>query len=385
MDNESLLAGLVGWATEDALIEPSVFDCNYYTSCDKSIGGTLCRGEGCKMSYVGRQYGSTAIDGGFRLVIVGIDHGEKKGANFDKHRKFVEDYYQRDGDRLGPQYKGVVKIAASVFGRSGAYCLKNCTRSCQKSRDPNAIQCVIDRIVQPNNVKCAPCNTDSPDTQATLIMKTNCTHHLAAELKLLKPNVVVFQGVGARGVVIPILETCGVQTEAIEDVQDNYGPVLYRSTPSGTHFLFLYHPSHGWLDRQWDKVVEPALRYLRNEQVIPTLGFKLTMADDVIQSAADRAGSAEAQLEENRKQGTPVDNVSSLGSAARSARDTIANFDILTNSNGKLHFKHPSLGPGTIAAEDLEKCEFRVVEQRTGAATLYVSVDELLGAGWVSD
>jgi len=100
-------------------------------------------------------------------------------------------------------------------------------------------------------------------------MKANCAHHLIDELKLLKPHLTVFHAVDARWVVRPALEDAGLELTPADSTPDNHGPVLYEVKGLGTHFLFLLHPSHGWLDRQWDAVVEPNLDYLRSKSVIP--------------------------------------------------------------------------------------------------------------------
>src|SRR5216117_222869 len=141
MNNDALMADLSRWAREDARIDPNAFGCRFYDQCNASIGGALCRGKFCMMSYVGRHYGD---DGTFRLAVVGMDHGDPKGGNFDQRREGIEAVYQHCRDnRLNPHYEGVVKTAMAVFGSAGNHC--RCTTSCQKLREPSAF-CVIDRI-----------------------------------------------------------------------------------------------------------------------------------------------------------------------------------------------------------------------------------------------
>ena len=68
---QNTIRQLEAWANNDALIAPDHFACPHYGGCNASINQELREGEGCCMSYVGPQY-----DSGFRLAIVGMDHGE---------------------------------------------------------------------------------------------------------------------------------------------------------------------------------------------------------------------------------------------------------------------------------------------------------------------
>lgn len=269
MNNDALMAELNRWAREDARIDPHAFDCRHYDSCNSSVGGTLWRGKGCQMTYIGRHYGSGAAGEVFRLMLVGIDHGEKGGADFDECRRGIECWYQDGGKNFNPDYKGVVKTAATIFGSAGQYCRQMCTAACQKSRDPAAAQCVIDRIARANSVKCTPENTAGRTSRATWPMKLNCAHHLMRELRLLKPRLVVFHGVSARWIVLPELKSCGLDASAVGDISDRHGPVLYELPALGARLLFLYHTSRNWLAKQWEPIVVPAVQYMREKGIVP--------------------------------------------------------------------------------------------------------------------
>ena len=143
--------------------------------------------------------------------------------------------------------------------------MTSCTRSCATTNDED---CVIKRIAQPNLVKCAPHTQSNRTARASWIMKVNCARHLVTEFRILRPELVVFHGVESRWIIRPEFERVGVDLDPIEMCADTYGPVLYRSTELGAHFLFLYHPSHGWLDRQWSQV-ESWIGYLRERALIP--------------------------------------------------------------------------------------------------------------------
>jgi hypothetical protein len=269
MNNDALIAELNRWARNDAQIEPSAWKCSYYGDCKASLDGFLDPGTGCQMSYIGRRYRSDTIDESFSLMLVGIDHGEKGGADYSECRQGIEDWYQIGGTKFNPDYKGVVKIASNIFGRAGQYCSGNCSKTCRKSTDPDFAQCVIDRICRANSVKCTPSNTTSRKSRATWNMKQNCAHHLLDEIRIVKPDLIVFQGVDARFVVRPEFAACGLDLKAVGGICDRHGPVIYESKALGTRLLFLYHSAYGHLDRQWKSVVVPALDYLRDQNVIP--------------------------------------------------------------------------------------------------------------------
>jgi len=133
--------------------------------------------------------------------------------------------------------------------------------SCQKSR-------VIDRIAQPNVVKCVSATITDRESEATTTMWANCANHLVAELKILRPELVVFHGVNARWAVLAAIQIDNLTS--IGNVDDSHGHSLFFDWPAlGTRLLFLSHPSHGWLDKQWDTVVVRALEYLRGKGLIP--------------------------------------------------------------------------------------------------------------------
>jgi hypothetical protein len=261
MDNASLMAELIRWAREDARIDPGTFDCRFYSACNAH--GQLCHGEYCSMSFIGRQFGE-----GFRLAVVGMDHGDRETANFADRRKGIEDAYQpRGAGWLNPHYQGTVKVAAAVLGSADcAGCAENA--KCQRSR---GVACVIDRIAQPNVVKCVPVTQEGRQSKATATMWGNCAHHLVAELRLLRPELVIFLGADARWAVPNAIQP--EVLDAIEGIEDRNGqPALYNWPALNMHLLFLCHPSsrpRTLFDREWDKTGLAALDYLRARGLIP--------------------------------------------------------------------------------------------------------------------
>jgi hypothetical protein len=150
----------------------------------------------CLMSYVGRDYGGPGVFP--RLALVGMDHKFRIGGGFMARRLGIEKCYQNGGDEFNEHYKGVVKTAAAVFGSAGGFCQRMCRKFCQKSRALPSLRhpacCVLDRIAQPNAVKCVSKLATDSTCKATGPMWDNCAHHLVAELRILRPEVVIFHG-----------------------------------------------------------------------------------------------------------------------------------------------------------------------------------------------
>jgi hypothetical protein len=279
MSNETIVAKLTSWAEQEARIFPDVSTCRFYSECNTN---GILSGKHCMMSYLGREY----LNGNdsFRLAIVGIDHAERESGSFEDRQRVIEYWYQSGRARFNQHYKGVAKTAAAVLGAEGAYCLRNCTHTCQKSHDPSA-PCVLDRIVQPNMIKCVPDHALDRNSKATGTMWSNCANHLIAELRMLRPHLAVFHGAKARWFVLPAVRP--ESPNPVEDVSDRHGPVLYEwpslrapvsdrhgpvlyEWPSlRAHLLFLHHPARSQLDRQWDTVVAKAIAYLRAKGAIP--------------------------------------------------------------------------------------------------------------------
>lgn len=245
---------LAAW-TRSAAIDPECFACVHSVECQASCKGTLEP----MMTYVGRSYGSR-----LRMALVGMDHGEPERATVEQRQAGITRSYQELRCNFNPHYRGVVRTAGACLGAFGRSCREECLKRC-RGRGAN---CVLDVIAQPNLVKCVPNTVHNRTSLTTDVMRHNCAGHLVAELKILQPSFIVFHGVKARGAFLPAL---GTGATAVSDICDRHGPVIYRSAELDAHLLFLDHPSRGWLERQWGAVVEPALRWLRERDVIPNV------------------------------------------------------------------------------------------------------------------
>jgi len=273
--NDDLLKKLTNWARARKILPPHEFKCPKYEECNLSHGDRypLDHGNTCLMSYVGPEYGLPVPGGKFRLVIVGQDHGcTDLHGDYADCREGREEYYYRNRKRFNQHYRGVIKTAAAILGETGQYCLKECwnDRKCAGAKPPGGRRCVLLSFAQPNLVKCV----SAPDmtSLATPIMYGNCSRHLVHELDVLTPSLVVFHGSGAQGLFCDAVENeGGKRPTPVEGSPTSWGrEILFRVLRDDFKYyvLFLYHPSRGWLAKQWSEV-ELALKWLRAKGAIP--------------------------------------------------------------------------------------------------------------------
>jgi len=99
-------------------------------------------------------------------------------------------------------------------------------------------------------------------------MRVNCARWLLEELELLKPTIIVFHDRHAQWVLKQAYESQGwTQTPFPGDTTGLLHEVA--KGPLRADVLYLHHPSRGWMDRQWEGAVEPALALLRTTERIP--------------------------------------------------------------------------------------------------------------------
>ena len=270
---DDLLPRLGDWARDTGIL-PKHFKCPFYDECNSSLQKkrlSLDGGRTCHMSYIGREYGQT-----FRIVLIGMEPVSEGDyfvyEDFAKCRKGIEEFFYGGKERFNPHYQGVIRTAAAALGDEGRYCGETCApdRKCSGlSRGDQ--RCVLLAIAQANLVKCAPKKEDdNRDAAATPVMRLNCQRHLLHEIETLQPGLVVFHFADARW---DVLESEGWNLmEVAEATEDSYGAVIkVLKTPNlECPLLFLHHPARNGLEKQWSGVVEPALRFLRARNLIPS-------------------------------------------------------------------------------------------------------------------
>jgi hypothetical protein len=260
-----LLRQLETWAT-DRRILPRLFQCRHYESCNQSHG-SLQAGASVCMSYVGPKYQHPVEGHDIRLVIIGLDHGAGPDGpyseDFATRREAILSIPSRGP--FNPQYRGVVKTAAAIFGQA-TRCMECAEQNrCQRASTPDR-PCVLEMFAQPNLVKCA--NGANMTSGSTPTMMSNCVTLLVEELEILRPTVVVTHGVGVRPHLELAVTSRGWKHKPVPG--DDTG-TLFEILGSGltAHVCYLAHPSRGHLARQWSTIVEPALAHLRRTGEVP--------------------------------------------------------------------------------------------------------------------
>ena len=104
-------------------------------------------------------------------------------------------------------------------------------------------------------------------------MKGKCAEHLVSELSILKPNVLVFHAADARWSFPAAVEKNKWQLSSDKEAPKYRGGFsalqLLKADDFECHVLFLNFPGHGNLRKQWSSVVEPTIKTLRSQGVIP--------------------------------------------------------------------------------------------------------------------
>jgi Uracil DNA glycosylase superfamily len=279
---EDLLPRLEQRARELRIL-PQEFECPDYMECQASRDPRelppLKRGKSCTMTYIGRQYGHPISGSAFRLVIAGMDHGGVKlpdqpdYVDFTARRTEIESAYYVGKTKFNPHYRGVIRTAAAMMGRAGNHCLEECwsNRICAGDARGTEEPCALLSFAQPNLVKCAA-SEKMMACKATPEMFRNCSKNLIHELAVLRPGILVFHGSSARQTFSTAVRDQGGSLKPVEGGPDHRQmAVIFQLSFDGFQccVLFLSHPSHGWLDRQWKSVAEPALKWLRAGRHIP--------------------------------------------------------------------------------------------------------------------
>jgi hypothetical protein len=266
MESTYDLAALDEWARLRGINDPDNFTCCFLELCKRH---RLVDGKQCCNSYVAPGYSATPDD--FRIAVVGMEHGSKAFETHESRRELILRAYciaDREQSSFNGHYEGVVRIAAAIFGESAKDCASGCTTICQRYKS-----CVINRIAQPNLVRCTPIDQTDSTSRSSSEMKHNCSLHLLEELKILRVQLVIFQG-GGKGTRKIVTDTWGKVrrmklTGLLRDgnAADDY--ILYHAQEESMHILFTYHGGRHRLAGQWPKV-QKWIAYMREEGIIPT-------------------------------------------------------------------------------------------------------------------
>jgi len=254
---------LTNWSKEVA-IDPDQFSCRNFASCAASVHGNLGPGTSAMMSYVGPQYDAGELANSFSLAIVGMDHGDVDSGSYTERTNDIISFYRVGGAPFNPHYAGVIRTAAAILGRTAKRCEAECVTRCNGASDDQQ-PCVLERIFQPNVAKCVPTHALNRTSVVSQMMRENCAYHLLAELTIARPNLIVLHGAAVHSAFLMAVKATS------QDVQiSKFGNVqIVAADCLPGPALLLHHPSRGWLDRQWQSSVLPALELLRSQGHIP--------------------------------------------------------------------------------------------------------------------
>jgi hypothetical protein len=167
--------------------------------------------------------------------------------------------------KWNPHYRGCVKVASYLLDSA---CLNDCTSRCalRTSSSPShttEADCVFLQFAQGNAVKCVPSDLSDMSFRGRKRIPA-CLPLMFEELTVLRPDVIVLQG--RNDLSQPLRELA------------NQGGVEWKTTPNShvgimvwptwqSVIVSLNHPARGWLKRDWDRDIVPALdearRHLR--------------------------------------------------------------------------------------------------------------------------
>ena len=152
------------------------FACRYLDSC-KAAAKPRSLSKGAE-AHIGDKYGNP-----IRLVVVSLDTGGDKkdeyGEDLLKRRKAIQAVTY--GTQTNPHMKGTIETLRYLYGYG-----------CKPDRDCDLLQ----RFAMINSAKCS--GKDKDKSMVPDKLYKNCKDHGLAELKELKPQLVVTQGAKAR-------------------------------------------------------------------------------------------------------------------------------------------------------------------------------------------
>ena len=227
--NASSAAEAISRLHRDLKIEPlpDRFGCKCYEDCRKSLNKRLRR----RMitgnwPYVGASYGRAHIDGVHRrILVIGMDQGgwgEAWGTTF----------HQRQGDWRAA-------FECPDHAHTGGTCL--IIQRLMNNKERGNLRRVASAFAHTNSVKCSPRKVEGQGmrSESTAEMRQNCQRHLKREIGLLKPDLVIAEGMQTTAMVREVLELPDADWRFKERGGKNYCEV-YQGQPT---ILAVPHPA----------------------------------------------------------------------------------------------------------------------------------------------
>jgi hypothetical protein len=238
-------------------IEPAFggasFHCPHYEECSKhcEIRDKFHTGT---WPYVGAEYGQAIIKGHrAKILFVAMERGGKFDPSEVPTLKHTQDDFRNTAEkRKNPHMGGVAAIMKHLVDEADPL-----------SSDPLSY---CRQFALTNAVKCVE-YTDRMDSGSTPTMIRKCRSHLTEEIDLLKPDLIITQGVHPRETVMKVLRP---QRE-VREFKDESGRKKARILVAGSRLLFTTpHPAARLKGLKWKIGVLPgflddAVRLVRDE------------------------------------------------------------------------------------------------------------------------
>lgn len=214
-----------------------MFHCKHASVCEASHlnnGGQNSKQHFYKgqLHHIGKYYDLSTQDTAFRIMIVGQEYGHEPAlVNFAERYDMLMDSAAIGFKARNPHMKGTSSLLRLLHGLS----LGTDHAGEFIQVDGESVH-LFDTFVLANYLLCSALTGNSAQGQATQTMKNNCAEHFAATLEMLKPSVLIIQGIGFWEKAIKQLFVGGL--EKIDDT-------LYQANFRGNEILMgvFAHPS----------------------------------------------------------------------------------------------------------------------------------------------
>jgi uracil-DNA glycosylase len=212
-------------------------------------------------TYIGPLYVGAQV----KVLFIGLDAGgdASDGLDLRQLQAAVLDYYKTHP--WNQRYRGCIRIASHILGSK---CLTRCASQCENRRDSD--ECALRLIAQGNAVSCVPSNAaDMTFGNHTRI--ESCLPLMIEQIQALRPDAIVLLSAALRDHV----SKRGPFFRQIEAQGGKLGRLEIVTWPDGwrSAVVAFNHPSHGHLDREWEREMLPDLeevrRYLAGLEIEP--------------------------------------------------------------------------------------------------------------------
>jgi hypothetical protein len=200
--------------------------------------------------YVGPRFGERE-----RLMFIGLDHGKDSGSCIDlrERQKHVLSHW-----RWNAHYWGCVRTAALLFGLD---CTHRCKKACAENAN-NTLRggqdCAVLHFIQANSVKGVPKGKETMSWEQAHKIPEDMPL-LLDEIRLIRPKVIIVHGKDNHE---PLKRTFAGNLHMTPDKP--FGTLKWGGPDSfSTYIAFFRHPSRGWLNKDWNSIIEPTISKIK--------------------------------------------------------------------------------------------------------------------------